>query len=83
MIFNRDYKRLLKAEQELYTAKGNIIAKIQSVTDFEIHIDDVPGDGWCIGSDISGGPLFMQLKDIIDIVEKNGKFTKDDWDPFN
>lgn len=83
MKFNRDIKRLLKKEGELNTAIGVINQKVQSVCDFEIHLEDVSGDGWCFGAEVSGFSLYMRMIDVLDIVERTGKFTEEDWNPFN
>jgi hypothetical protein len=83
MKFKRDIKRLLKKEIELEWAIGAILSKVQNVCEFKIHLDDVAGDGWCFGSDISGFPLYMKMEDVLEVVEQTGKFTKDDWSPFN
>jgi len=83
MKLKRDVKRLLKKESELESAIGIILSKVQNVCEFKIYLDDVAGDGWCFGSDISGFPLYMKMEDVLEVVEQTGKFTKDDWSTFN
>ncbi|GGH78049.1 hypothetical protein [Phaeocystidibacter marisrubri] len=82
MKFNRDLQRLKNAKSGYNSAIDIIASKVQSVCDFEIYLDDVPGDGWCFGSDVNGSPLYMSMSSVIEVVEKTGKFTKDDWEPF-
>jgi hypothetical protein len=83
MKFNRDIQRLLKTEVEYSRAIGKINQKVQEVCEFEIHLENVPGDGWCFGSEVSGFPLYMTMQDVLEVVEKTGRFTKEDWSPFN
>jgi len=82
MELRRDVTALYKAHDKMYGYTAKINQKIQSVCDFEIHLEYVSGDGWCFGSEISGSPLYMLMTDVIDVVEKTGKFTEDDWEPF-
>lgn len=81
MRFKRDVKRLMKADAELGRAVGIIKTKIQHVCEFEIHLEFVPGDGWCFGADVTGFPLYMPMDAVLEVVEKTGLFTEDDWSP--
>lgn len=82
MKFKRDVAGLYRAAEVLESAVDRIIKKVRSVCDFELYLADVSGDGWCIGSEVDGKAGYMKLLDVLDIIEKNGRFTEEDWKPF-
>ena len=83
MKFKRDIKNLIKKQNELDIAIGKINSAVLDVCDFDIVLENVPGDGWCFGSNINGSDLYMSMEDVLEVVEKKGVFTIEDWSPFN
>ena len=77
------YRRIKKADNTLTCAMADLCQDIQEVTDFDIVVQDLAGDGWCVMSEITGFPLNMRVEDVIDIIKNKGKLTLDDWNPFN
>ncbi len=82
MGFKRDLKNLIK-QNELDNAIGKINSAVLEVCDFDIVLENVAGDGWCFGSDINGFDLYLKMEDVLEVVEKKGSFTLEDWSPFN
>jgi len=70
-------------DNNLACAMADLCAEIQEVTNFHIVVQEVAGDGWCVMAEISGFPLNMIIEDVINIINKKGKFTEEDWSPFN
>ncbi|WP_064967821.1 hypothetical protein [Tenacibaculum ovolyticum] len=83
MKFKRNIKNLIKKQNELDSAIGKINGAVLEVSDFDIVLENVGGDGWCFRSDINGFDLYMKMEDVLEVIEKKGVFTIDDWNPFN
>lgn len=82
MKFNRMVKSLDKAYDELEGRVAAIQSAVNEVSESELHLDYVPGDGWCFSSEITGSPLYMQMHLVLSIIEQKGRFMNEDWAPF-
>ncbi|SEC66686.1 hypothetical protein SAMN04489761_3446 [Tenacibaculum sp. MAR_2009_124] len=83
MSFKRDIKNLIKRQNELDNAIAKINSAVLEVCNFDLVLENVGGDGWCFGSGVNGFDLYMKMEDVLEVVEKKGVFTIDDWNPFN
>ncbi len=80
---DKKYRRIIKLDNNLAFAMDDLCEELQKKTDFDISIQNLSGDGWCVMSEITGFPLNMKVESFIETAKNKERVTIDDWHPFN